>query len=168
MQHDSRGMDIPTFLAQFQHWKRLANGSPSHDEIEAHTIGRAIHVEMLEHDSPKEALETRPSIEILLRRLYALLYVAEEVNKNETQKGAAWKHINYLHESLPRGTIMCDELNEDMTRRLGLEKKRFAALQAMHDRKASMNRSKGSKNDTTNGNSQNRPPTPRRNSDISN
>ena len=51
-------MDIPTFLAQFQHWKRLANGSPSHDEIEAHTIGRAIHVEILEHHSPKEALET--------------------------------------------------------------------------------------------------------------
>ena len=42
------GMDIPTFLAQFQHWKRLANVSPSHDEIEVHTIGRAIHVEMLD------------------------------------------------------------------------------------------------------------------------
>ena len=67
------GNNVPTFLQDFKHWRQTANGAPSQSELEAHTLGRIIHLEMLMHESPREAPENRPSLEIALRRLLALV-----------------------------------------------------------------------------------------------
>lgn len=63
------GTKVPTFLQDFKHWRKTANGMPSQAEMEAHTLGRIVHLQMLMHDTPWEALEKRPSVEIALRRI---------------------------------------------------------------------------------------------------
>ena len=56
------GNNLPIFLQDFKHLRKTANGTPSQSELEAHTSGRIIYLEMLMHQSPREALENRPSL----------------------------------------------------------------------------------------------------------
>lgn len=133
------GTDIMTFLSNsFKHWKKQYNGQPSNSEMEAITLGRIIHLEMLTHRSPKEALENRPSLEVALRRLYAILYVEETMNQGDhTHKKDAWNDVKDIHETTPQGTITSDEVNESVAKKLNLKRKRLATLKAIRDNHSS-------------------------------
>ena len=52
------GNNLPTFLQDFKHWRKTFNGLPAQAEMEAHTLGRIIHMEMVKHDSPARPSET--------------------------------------------------------------------------------------------------------------
>ena len=131
------GNNIPTFMQDFKHWRKTANGMPSQAEMEAHTLARIVHTEILMHESPREALEKRPSLEIALRRLFALLYVEEAVNTGKVKdRTSAWQFVHLLHESIPMGTVMCDHIDDAMTQRMSLEKKRIAAIKALEEARA--------------------------------
>ena len=56
------GANVLKFLQDFKHWRKTATGLPSHAELEAHTLRRTIHMEMLKQDSPLEALQHMPSL----------------------------------------------------------------------------------------------------------
>ena len=128
------GNSIPAFLQDFKHWRKTTNGLPTQPEMEAHTLGRIIHMEMIKHDSPREALENRPSLEIALRRLFAILHVEEAINTGKfKERTSAWQYVHLLHESVPMGTVMCDHIDDAMTQRMSLEKKRIAAVKAIEE-----------------------------------
>ena len=84
--------------------------------MDARTLGRKIHVEMLKHDNPRDALESRPSLEIALLRLFEILYVEEAINSSKFRKRPlAWRYVKLFHESVPMGKPMCDHFDDAMT-----------------------------------------------------
>lgn len=90
--------NVPTFLQEFKHWKKNATGLPSQAEMDAHTLGRMIHVELLKYETPREVVENRPSLEIALRRLFAILYVEEAMNTGKfRERPSAWRYVNLFH-----------------------------------------------------------------------
>ena len=125
-----RGTDIMAFLANsFKHWRKNPNGLSSHSEMDAFTLGRMIHLELLTHRSPKEALQQRPSLEVALRRLYAILYAEETLNQGDHQhRRDAWNDIKEILEITAQGTIASEEIAESVTKRLKLNRKRLSRL----------------------------------------
>ena len=129
------GTDIMAFLANsFTHWRKNPNGLLSHAEMEAFTLGRMLHLEMLTHSSPKEALQQRPSLEDALRRLYAIIYVEETLNQGDHQhRRDAWNDIKDILEITRQGTIASEEIAESLTKRLNLKRKRLSTLKIIRE-----------------------------------
>ena len=119
-----------------------------------HTLGGFIHLEMLMHESPREALENRSSLEIARRRLFAILYVEEAVNKAQVRdRASAWQYVHIFHESVPMGTVMCDNIDDTMTHRMNQEKKRTSALKTINEaRPARQSHHHDSRGNTNRGN----------------
>ena len=131
------GTDIMTLSANsFKHWKKTYNGQPSNAEMEAVTLGRIIHLEMLTHTTPKEALENRPSLEVALRRLYAILFAEEAIIQGDhIHKKDAWNDIKDLMEPTQQGTISSEQVSQSVTKRLTIKRKRLLNLKAIKDNK---------------------------------
>ena len=90
-------------LQDFKHCRKTNNGLPERSQMEAHTLEHVIHLEMLKHQSPRQALENRPSNEISLWRLFAILYVEEAVNTGKfKERTSAWHYVHLLHDCAPR------------------------------------------------------------------
>ena len=102
--------------------------------MEAVTLGRIIHLKMLAHESPKQALKHRSSLEVALRRLYAILYVEETYsNEEHSTKKDAWQEIEHILEATPQGSIMSDQIEDSLTKRMTLKRKRLATIKAIKD-----------------------------------
>ena len=86
------GSDMMTYPTRNnQHFRRGTSGAPTAAEAEALTLDRLIHLEMLVYSSLKEALQERTSLEVALRRLYAILHVEKAMNTGmHTDKREAW------------------------------------------------------------------------------
>ncbi|PXF49614.1 hypothetical protein BWQ96_00684 [Gracilariopsis chorda] len=97
------GTDIMKFLLHhFQHWKRPASGLPTAQKMEAISIGRMTHLEILIHDSARQALEQRPSLQVGLRRLYAILCVQEDLSNGvQNDRRNALEEVHCLFEVVP-------------------------------------------------------------------
>lgn len=136
------GSDIPTFLANtFKHWKKTNSGQPLHSEMEAVNLGRMIHLELLCHETPKQALEQRPSLEVGLRRLYALLYVEETMNNGDyLHKKDAWSEIQDILETTPQGTVMSEDITDSVGKRLASKRRRLAAIKTIRENSTSRRR----------------------------
>ena len=130
-----QGTDISTFLAtSFRHWRKTTGGQPLYSEVKAVTLGSIIHLEMLAHDSSKQALEQRPSLEVALRRLYAILYVDETFNNDEhATKKDAWQEIERILESTQQGSVMSDSIADSVSKRMNLKRRRLATMKAIKE-----------------------------------
>ena len=130
----NRNMGLQQHVASFPFWKKSVNGRPSQAHMEAHNIARMMQLEILAHSSPLEALRHRPSLEVGLRRLYGIMYVERQVAMGEmSDRGAAWQNMEFLLESTPTDASMCDDIEEEMTRRLTQSKRRIAATKAISE-----------------------------------
>lgn len=129
------GTDIPTFLTRsFRHWHRPRSGRPTAAEIEAQFIGRLIHIELLMYPSPKEALEQRPSLEIALRRLFAILYVEETVSIGEhPNRREAWVIASQILEQSPQCTMRSLMLPVEVTESMSIQRRRMTAIRAIRE-----------------------------------
>ena len=127
------GSDTPTYLTRdYKHFRRTVTGSPTASEMEALTLGRMIHLEMLAHESPKVALEQRPSLEVGLRRLYAILHVEQAMNTHvHTEPKDAWLEIVHIMEYNPMGGVHDDEITKDAIKRLTGRSKRMSAIKTL-------------------------------------
>ena len=79
----NRNLDLMQHVASFPFWKKSTNGRPTQAHMEAHNLARMMQLEMLAHNTPLEALRHRPSLEVGLRRLYAIMYVEEQIATGE-------------------------------------------------------------------------------------
>ena len=111
----NRNMGLQQYVASLPFWKKSVNGRPTQSHMEAHNIARMLHLEILAHSSPLEALRHRPSLEIGLRRLYAMMYVEKQIATGEMRdRGAAWQNIEFLLESTPLDIYTCKDIEEEL------------------------------------------------------
>lgn len=129
----SGGMDIPTYVRSIG-WTRPYNNKPFPSENEAVTLARMIHLELLIHQSPWEALEQRPSLEVGLRRLYALIHV--EMASRQTavypSRAHAWTEIEPILEVTPSQPLHSPSVADTITKYMTLHKKRIQAMKAIN------------------------------------
>ena len=130
----NRNMGLQQHVATFPFWKKSVNGRPTQSHMETHNIARMLQLEILAHSSPLEALRHRPSLEVGLRRLYAIMYVEKQIATGEMpDRGSAWQNIEFLLESTPSDISTCDDIEEEMTRRLTQSKRRIAATKIISE-----------------------------------
>ena len=130
----NRNMGLQQYVASFPFWKNSVNGQPSQAHMEDHNIARMMQLEILAHSSPLEALRHRPSLEVGLRRLYGIIYAERQVAMGEmSDRRAAWQNMEFLLKSTPTDASMCDDIEEEMARRLTQSKRRLAATKAISE-----------------------------------
>ena len=128
----------PDFLPGFQALEKDIQRASNSSRDESHTLGPIIHMEMVL--ALCEALENRPSLEIVLRRLFSILHIEEAVITGKfKERTSAWQYVHLLHESAPMGSFMGDHIDDAMTHRMSLEKKRIAARKAIEEARATRN-----------------------------
>ena len=128
----NRNLDLMQRVASFPFWKKSTNGRPTQAHMEAHNLARMMQLEILAHKTPLEALRHRPSLEVGLRRLYAIMYVEKQIATGEIPgRGTAWQNINFLLEATPADVSTCDDIEEEMTHRLTQSKRRIAATKVI-------------------------------------
>ena len=126
------GTDIPTYI-HGKAWTRSYNNKPLPAVHEAFTLARMIHLEMLVHPTPREALQSRPSIEVGIRRLYALIHV--ELASKQTaiyqSRAQAWAEIEPILEVLPTHALHSPSVADTITKHMSVHRKRIQALKAL-------------------------------------
>ena len=128
----TQSLGLQQHVATFPFWKKSTNGRPTQSHMEAQNLARMMQLEFLAHKTPLEALRHRPSLEVGLRRLYAIMYVEKQIATGEMpDRGTAWHNIQFLLESTPSDASTCDDIEEEMTRRLTQSKRRIAATKAI-------------------------------------
>lgn len=93
--------DIPSFLhVKFRKLRLSSIRFHIGAEVEAETLGRMIHLDLLAYKTEKDAFEHCPSLEVGLRRLYAIFYVEDNIrNGRYRNRRDAWRAANELLET---------------------------------------------------------------------
>ena len=100
--------------------------------MEAHNLARMMQLEILAHNTPLEALRQGPSLEVGLRWMYAITYVEKQIATGEMpDRGTAWQNIRFLLESTTTDASTCDDIEEEMTRRLTQSERHIAATKVI-------------------------------------
>ncbi|KAI0561368.1 hypothetical protein FGB62_86g016 [Gracilaria domingensis] len=143
----SAGDDAPQHVAKsFQKWHRNGKSPAIHAEAEATTLVRIIHLTIVMHESPLEALQNQPGLEVALRRLYAILYVEKSVFNGDEDRADAWSSVEHMLEVSTSARVPCDDISSETSRRVILQSKRQAALRSMSTRKSQRKPTKRSNN----------------------
>lgn len=134
----SGGTDIPTYIRTID-WAKASYKRPLPSENEAVTLARMIHLEMLMHESPWEALENRPSLEVGLRRLYALVHVelASKQPDLYLSRSQAWAEIDPILEVTPSPPLHCPPVTDTITKHMTMHRKRIQSIKALTENKQS-------------------------------
>ena len=139
----SSGQTISQYIEGIKWYRAIKNPSlPSHAEYEAVTLARIIDLEMRTHKSPKEAVMYRPSIEVAIRRLYPLVRVKEQAARGVT-RSIAWTEVDSLQEVTPGRKIDEEDILEEPTKQPIANRKRMAAVSALHQNQRSSQTHKG-------------------------
>lgn len=84
--------------------------------------------------SPLVALRHRPSLELGLRRLYAIMHAEKQVTRGDVlDKATAWQNVEFLLESTPDEVTFCYDIEEEMTRSLTQSRRRITASKGIMD-----------------------------------
>lgn len=96
-----------------QPWPRKSNNTPYASEIEALTIARAVHLNLMSFATINEALKFCPWLEVLLRRLWALLET-EKLTAGPVPllRDEAVLQVRFAHEIYPDQALVHSVLSK--------------------------------------------------------
>ena len=123
-------------VVRSRRWDRTSTAS----EMEAVTLARMIHLKLLSYKTLQEALERDTSLEVVLRRLYAILKVEEEVTKYHVDRRTAWDSMDAILETQPASTLRSPALDSFLRQETNSHMKYMNTLRSMGSLRDSMHR----------------------------
>lgn len=117
-------------------WDKDPFNCPYPAEVEALTLARCVHLNLLSYESMWEALKSCPWMEVALRRLYSLLFVDSSVREGDGQvtRRAAWSMANRILEVHPSGGLRVPFLDSLVSRHAASSAKAMNALKSLGNR----------------------------------
>lgn len=118
-------------------WNKDSHGHPFPAEVEALTLARCVHLNLLSHPTMWEALKNCSWMEVALRRIYTILYVEDALalSNGQVQRSTAWSMVNHILEVHPSGGLRVPELDNSVWRQAASTAKTMNALKNLGHQK---------------------------------